>query len=99
MREFLSLSWRVCFRHLTIYRQDLFANMAPTLIDPVLFVLAFGVGLGAYVTNVGDSDYMHYMAPGLAVTTALFTAFFETSYGFFIRLRFEHIYQAILTTQ
>ena len=98
MREFLSLSWRVCFRHMVIYRQDLFANMSPTVIDPIMFILAFGVGLGSHVSQIGNSDYLHYMAPGLAITTALFTAFFETSYGFFIRLKYERIYEAILTT-
>lgn len=98
MLEFLTLSWRVCLRHLIIYKQDLIANMAPTLIDPVLFIVAFGMGLGAYVTDVGGMDYLHYMAPGLAITTALFTAFFETSYGFYVRMEFEYIYKAMLTT-
>jgi lipooligosaccharide transport system permease protein len=83
---------------MVIYRQNLVANMAPTLIDPVLFIAAFGIGLGAYVSKIGEHEYINYMAPGLAVTTALFTAFFETSYGFFIRLRFENIYKAMLTT-
>jgi lipooligosaccharide transport system permease protein len=98
MREFLRLSARVCHRHLLIYLEDWFANMSPTLIDPIMFILAFGMGLGSHVTSVGKSDYLHFMAPGLTITTALFTAFFETSYGFFIRLRFEGIYKAILTT-
>ncbi len=98
MREFLCLSWRVCLRHLFIYRQDFFANISPTLIDPIMFILAFGIGLGSQVPSVGQIDYVHYMAPGLAITTALFTAFFETSYGFFVRLKFERVYDAILTT-
>jgi lipooligosaccharide transport system permease protein len=83
---------------MVIYRQDWFANISPTIIDPIMFILAFGLGLGSHVSQVGNSDYLHYMAPGLAITTALFTAFFETSYGFFVRLKFEHIYEAILTT-
>ncbi|MEZ4741677.1 MAG: ABC transporter permease [Bdellovibrionota bacterium] len=98
MREFFALCWRVSYRHLSIYRQDLFANMAPTLIDPIMFIVAFGLGLGSYVGSVENRNYMHYMAPGLAVTTALFTAFFETSYGFYVRMKYERIYDAVLTT-
>lgn len=72
--------------------------MAPTLIDPLLFILSFGIGLGTYVADVEGQKYMNFIAPGLVMSTALFTAFFETSYGFFIRLNFESIYKAMLTT-
>ncbi|MEZ4752608.1 MAG: ABC transporter permease [Bdellovibrionota bacterium] len=98
MLETLSLSWRIAVRHWLIFRKDFFANVSPTIIDPALFLVCLGLGLGAYVDEVDGLSYARYVAPGLAVSTALFTAFFECSYNFYVRLTFENIYKAILTT-
>lgn len=98
MREFWYLSGQVALRHWRIYRKSLFSNMIPTLTDPLFFIVTFGIGLGAYVNEVRGMSYLQFMAPGLAISTALFTAYFETSYNFFVRLNFEHIYTAMQTT-
>lgn len=98
MPEFLKLSWHVAFRHLTVYRMNLFANVSPAVMEPLLFFAAFGIGLGNYVTDVREMSYLQFMAPGLSVGAAMFTAYFELSYGFYFRMKFENIYKAILTT-
>lgn len=98
MLETLAIAWRVTLRHWDVYRQNLIPNIAPTFSDPIFFILALGIGLGAYVSDMGGMSYIRYLAPGLAVATALWTAFFETSYGFFIRHTYEGVYRAMLTT-
>lgn len=98
MLETLCIAWRVTLRHWDVYRQNLLPNIAPTFSDPIFFILALGIGLGAYITDMQGMPYIQFLAPGLAVATALWTAFFETSYGFFIRHTYEGVYQAMLTT-
>jgi lipooligosaccharide transport system permease protein len=98
MLEFLSSSFKVTRRHWLVYRKDLLANVSPTLFDPLLFLIAFGYGLGSHIAQVKGLDYFRYMAPGLALSTTLFTAFFEMSYNFYVRYTYEGIYKAILTT-
>ncbi len=98
MREFWVLSWRVAMRHWAIYRKDFFANILPTIVDPTLFILVFGVWLGSHITNLEGRSYLEYMAPGIASTTVLFTAYFESSYGFYVRLVYENIFKALMTT-
>ncbi|MGZ3724069.1 MAG: ABC transporter permease, partial [Bdellovibrionales bacterium] len=61
-------------------------------------ILSLGVGLGAFVADVHGHTYLQFLAPGLAVSTAMFTAFFETSYGFYVRMTYENIFKAMLTT-
>lgn len=41
------------------------------LLQPILWVVLFGVGMGALVRNVGGSDYMSFMLPGVLALTAL----------------------------
>lgn len=98
MLETLRLSWRLTLRHWDVYRQNLLPNIAPTVSDPVFFLLALGIGLGAYLHEMEGRTYLHFLAPGLAMATAFWTAFFESSYGFFIRHTYEGIYKAVLTT-
>lgn len=98
MRETWILSWRVAMRHWAIFQKDFIANMLPTVVDPALFIVVFGFWLGAHIQELGGMSYIRYMAPGIAATTALFTAYFESSYGFFVRLVYENIFKALMTT-
>jgi lipooligosaccharide transport system permease protein len=98
MRETWTLSWHLVRRNWWVYRKDFLANISPTISDPAFMIFSLGVGLGAFVTEVHGRTYIQYLAPGLAVSTAMFTAFFETSYGFYVRMTFEAIFKAMLTT-
>ncbi len=94
----LQLAWHVVVRNWTVYRQDFIANVSPTLADPALILGSLGLGLSPFIGQVHGHSYAQYLAPGLAASTALFTAFFECSYGFYVRMTFEAIFKAMLTT-
>ena len=98
MLETLGLSLLVVRRNWMVYRKDFLANVSPTLADPAFLILSLGLGLGGFLTQVEGRSYVAFLAPGLAVSTALFTAFFECSYGFYVRMTFEKVYDAMLTT-
>ncbi len=41
------------------------------LLQPILWVVLFGAGMGALVGDVGGSDYLSFMLPGILALTAL----------------------------
>jgi len=92
------LSWHVAVRNWVVYRKDFIANISPTLADPALALASLGIGLSPFIGHIGNLTYAQFLAPGMAATTALFTAFFECSYGFYIRMTFESVFKAMLTT-
>lgn len=98
MTETLRLSWHVVARNWTVYKKDFLANISPTVADPAFLLLSLGIGLGPFVQEIEGMSYSRFLAPGLVATTALFTAFFECSYGFYVRLTFENVFKAMLTT-
>lgn len=98
MLESLHLCFHIILRNWTVYKKDLIANISPTVADPALILVSLGLGLGSFVTNVQGMSYMQFLAPGLTVATALFTSFFESSYGFYVRMTFENVFKAMLTT-
>jgi lipooligosaccharide transport system permease protein len=101
MNEFsisLQLGWHVVVRNWTVYRKDFLANISPTLADPALMLVSLGMGLSPFIGQIAGMSYAQYLAPGMIATTALFTAFFDCSYGFYVRMTYESIFKAMLTT-
>ncbi len=98
MTETLLLSLHIARRNWVVYRKDFLANISPSLSDPLFMVFSLGVGLGAMVPPLEGRSYLEFMAPGLVSFTALVTSFFECSYGFYIRMTFENVFLAMLTT-
>jgi len=97
MTTFL-LCLHIVRRNWAVYRKDLLANISPSLADPAFIMVALGFGLGGYISSVKGVSYLQFLAPGLTVATTLFTSFFETSYGFYVRMTFENVFKAMLTT-
>lgn len=94
----LRLAWSVVVRNWEVYRKDFLANISPTLADPALMMVALGMGLSPFIKSIRGLSYSQYLAPGMVATTVLFTAFFECSYGFYVRMTFQSVFKAMLTT-
>lgn len=97
-RHTFRLAWHVVVRNWVVYRKDFIANISPTLADPALVLSSLGLGLSPFIGRIGGHSYAEFLAPGMVATTALFTAFFECSYGFYVRMVFESVFKAMLTT-
>jgi len=66
--------------------------------EPIIILLAMGVGLGAYVGLVDGQKYIEFIAPGIIASYAMFSASFECTYGSFIRMEYQKTYDAIIAT-
>ncbi|HEM55370.1 MAG TPA: ABC transporter permease [Thermodesulfobium narugense] len=67
-------------------------------IDPLLFLLAFGFGIGKFIPSVEGLSYVEFIAPAMVVISVLYGSFFETTYNAFVRMYYENIYTAWLST-
>ena len=94
-------SWR--FIRVWQRNRDVFFRLwrseAPGAIaEPIIILLAMGLGLGAYVGMVDGQKYIAFIAPGIIASYAMFSASFECTYGSFIRMEFQKTYDAIIAT-
>ena len=77
----------------------LWHSEAPGFIaEPIIILLAMGLGLGAYVGLVDGQKYIEFIAPGIIVSYAMFSASFECTYGSFVRMEYQKTYDAIIAT-
>ncbi len=81
-----------------MYRRTWRWNILPNFFEPVLYLVSIGIGVGAYITEMGGTSYLAFLAPGLICVAAMNGASFEVTYNIFVRLTFEKAYDAIMTT-
>jgi lipooligosaccharide transport system permease protein len=89
-------------RNLMIYRHTWPVILAE-IFEPLLYLLAFGIGIGALVGEVpGPHDasvtYPEFVAPALLATAAMNGAMNETTFNMYGKLATDKTYESILTT-
>ncbi|MBN1177329.1 MAG: ABC transporter permease [Dehalococcoidales bacterium] len=94
-------SWR--FFRLWQRNRDVFFRLwhsegAGAIIEPILVLLAFGMGMGAFIGDIGEQRYIEFLAPGIIIAYAMFAASFECTYGSYFRMEHHYTFDAILAT-
>ncbi len=94
-------SWR--FIRMWQRNRDVFFRLwhteAPgTIIEPIIILVAMGLGLGAYVGLVDGQEYMEFIVPGIVASYAMFSVFGECTYGTFFRMEERRTFDAIIAT-
>lgn len=93
---------RVWQRDADVYFTTWKTEFLPPLLEPVLYVLAFGLGLGKLVGQVQYEGrtlgYLEFMAPGVIAVAIMFWAFFESSFASYVRMYYQKTFDAILAT-
>jgi len=100
-----NISWRslrVWQRNYDVYLATWKVNFIPPLLEPFLYLLAFGVGLGQLVNDVTYNStqisYLKFIGPGLIAVAIMNHGFFETTYASFVRMYYQKTFDAILST-
>jgi lipooligosaccharide transport system permease protein len=86
----------VWYRHFRTYTKDIVSNGFPPFMEPLIFLAGMGLGMARYVPNFVGMSYLQFLATGLVMTSAMFTASFECTFGTFIRLEFDKTYDGML---
>jgi len=85
-------------RHWLVYTKLYKTSFALNFIEPALYLVAMGFGLGAFVQNIHGQPYIQFIAPGIVASSSVFAAVYECTYGTYIRMTFQKTFDAILAT-
>ncbi len=86
----------VLWRELSVFRRHWRATTFSSVVEPTIFLLAFGFGFGALVSRVAGYDYIEFVGTGVVATAVLFSSVFPGLFNTFIRHRFQRTYDALL---
>lgn len=81
-----------------MYRRTWKMNILPNFFEPVLYLVSIGIGVGAYISQMGGTSYLAFLSPGLVCVAVMNGASFEVTYNIYVRLNFEKAYDAMMTT-
>ena len=100
-----TISWgfiRIWQRNWDVYARTWKINFIPPILEPMLYLVAFGAGLGMLVGKISWEGqvigYTAFIAPGLLAINIMQNAFFETTYASFVRMYYQKTFDAILAT-
>ncbi|MCW4045733.1 MAG: ABC transporter permease [Candidatus Bathyarchaeota archaeon] len=90
--------WNVWRRNLDVFMKTIRVNFFPSLIEPILYLLALGLGLGGFVQPIEGMPYVNFIAPALVAISIMYGSFFECTYASFVRMYFQKTFDAIIAT-
>ncbi|HQV56384.1 MAG TPA: ABC transporter permease [Ilumatobacteraceae bacterium] len=96
---------RAASHQAAVYRRFWGVNVLNSLVQPLLYMLGLGVGVGALVDRnsesgaaLGGASYVAYVAPGLLVTTAMTICAMEAMWPVMDGLKWSRSYYAVSAT-
>lgn len=91
-------AFRVWQRNATVYRKLYRSSLALNFFEPMLYLFAFGLGLGGFVKEINGISYIEFIAPGIIMSSSMFAASYECTYGTYVRMVYQKTFDAILAT-
>lgn len=91
-------AFRVWQRNFTVYTKLYKSSIVFNFVEPTLYLIALGLGLGAFVREINGVPYINFIAPGIIASSSMFATASECSYGTYVRMTYQKTFDAILAT-
>lgn len=91
-------SFRVWQRNRDVYLRLWKSELMWPLVEPIITLLALGLGLGTFVDLGTGERYIEFIVPGLFAVFPMWAAAGETAWGSYMRMETQGTYQAIIAT-
>lgn len=90
--------WMVWRRNFDVFMKTIKVNFLPSLLEPIIYLAAFGFGLGGFIPNINGKPYVNFLAPALIAIAIMNGSFFECTFASFVRMYFQKTFDAIVAT-
>ncbi len=85
-------------REVTLFRRLWASTTFSSIVEPTIYLLAFGFGFGALVATVDGIPYIEYVATGAVATAVLFSSVFAGMFNTYVKRFYMKTYDGLLTT-
>src|SRR3954462_8776335 len=86
----------VMSREVANFRTFWKATTFSSLLEPTIYLVAFGLGLGSTIVGKVDGlDYVEFVGTGMVATAVIFSSALPAMFGTFVKHHFQRTYEAI----
>lgn len=89
---------KVWYRNLFVFIRTWKVNFFPPFIEAFLYLTAIGLGIGTYVGSIDGIPYVNFIAPAILAISVMNSAFFECTYGSYVRMYYQKSFDAMIAT-
>jgi lipooligosaccharide transport system permease protein len=91
-------AWIVWYRNLVVFAKTWKVNFFPPFIEAFLYLSAIGLGIGSYIGVINGIPYVSFIAPAILAISVMNSAFFECTYGSYVRMYYQKTFDAMIAT-
>jgi lipooligosaccharide transport system permease protein len=91
-------AYHVFYRNLVSYKRFIVPTFVASLVQPLFYLVTFGIGMGAYMGAFGGQSYLRFLVPGVLISSVMMSSTFENLYGAFIKMVHERLYDSLIAT-
>ena len=88
----------IWIRELTLFRRFWRSTTFSSIVEPTIYLLAFGFGIGALVSTIDGIPYIEFVGTGAVASAVLFASVFTGMFTTFVRRKFQRTYDGLLAT-
>jgi len=90
--------WKVWFRNKDVFMKTFIVNFIPSFMQPLLYLFAFGFGVGNSIDIMEGVSYIKFIAPALIAVGIMEASFFECTFASYVRMYYQKTFEAIIAT-
>jgi lipooligosaccharide transport system permease protein len=94
----LAGAWRYWHRNTLVFRRIWLLGLMAWFAEPVIYLVAMGLGLGRYLESVQGIQYIDFIAPGLLAVSTMFGATFSVTWDAWFKMERTGVYHAAAST-
>jgi len=83
-------------REFTLFKRYWASTTFSSIVQPTIYLLAFGLGVGTMVDVAGGTAYVEFVGTGTVATAVLFSSAFPGMFNTYVRRVFQRTYDAVL---
>lgn len=89
---------KVWSRNFYYFRKTWLVTAFWTVLEPLMYLAAFGYGIGSFINQMDGISYLDFFFPGLLCSTVLLVSYFESTYANYTKLTHQKLYSTWLLT-
>jgi lipooligosaccharide transport system permease protein len=88
----------VWVREWVLFRRLWRSTTFSSIVEPTIYLLAFGFGLGGLIGTIDGLTYVEYVGTGTVASAVLFASVFAAMFNTYVKREFLKTYDAVLAT-